>query len=560
MDGSYWQRLGRRGMRRRELLGRGIAAGAGLATGMLVACGGGKKSSSSGGAATSPGGASTTAGKPGGTLTHNLNDNPPSLNLWTEFTYLVPSAIAPVFNQLLQLDPLDESKVVADLAKSWEYTTPDKTELVFKLQDANISFHDGKPFSAEDVKATYDWLRSPPKGVTSQRTTGARNIDSVEIPDPKTVRFHLKSPGASFLSGICNHAYAMGAKHIVDQTNTLLDAQQRPTGTGPFVFKDWKRDNVIEMERNKSYWRPNRPYLDGVQLYIIQENTTAVTNFLSGQLLFLSNFQASDIPQIQKGLGNKGTIHSAPGLAKAAVIPNGTRPPFNDPRMREALSAAVDRNQFNQVISEGRGVLGSYLNPQGPWALPQADFIKFTGYDGRANIQKAKQLMAAAGYADGFKGRMPVRQDFERHGVTVQAMLKQAGFDFSIDVQKSAVYTDRILTPDWDITTHVWSIPADDPDDSFAEMLISPDRAGRNWAKITIPEVDRLFDQQRVEFDVEKRKQLVHEADKAALGQYPNMILAYGPDLAAWQVALKDYKPHISPYTNQRFENAWLAQ
>jgi peptide/nickel transport system substrate-binding protein len=192
--------------------------------------------------------------------------------------------------------------------------------------------------------------------------------------------------------------------------------------------------------------------------------------------------------------------------------------------------------------------------------LPDADLAKFTGYDGKANLQKVKQLMTAAGFPDGFKGRMPVRQDFEPQGVAVQAMLKKAGFDFNIEVQKSAVFTQRALAADWDILTHIWAIPADDPDDSFAEMLISPDRAGRNWAQITIPEVDRLFDQQRLEFDVEKRKALVHDADKAALGAYPNMVLAYQPDLSARYLSIKDYKTHISPYTNQRFENVWLAR
>jgi ABC-type transport system substrate-binding protein len=139
-------------------------------------------------------------------------------------------------------------------------------------------------------------------------------------------------------------------------------------------------------------------------------------------------------------------------------------------------------------------------------------------------------------------------------------MLKRAGFDFNVEVEKSAVYTQRVLAQDWDITTHVWATAFDDPDDSFQEMLISPDRAGRNWANITIPEVDRLFDQQHVEFDAEKRKKLVNDADKAAMAKYPNLVLVYGPGLNAQYNTVKDYKPHVANLTNQRYENAWLAQ
>jgi len=552
------QRLIRHRMRRREFLRRGAVAGAGIAGAAAFGCG---RSAAPGGGSGASGSASrTAAAKPGGTLTLNLNDNPPSLNLWTEFTYLVARSIAPVYNQLLQVDPMDESKIIPDLAKSWEYTNADKTEIVFKLQDASITFHDGKPFTVEDVKATYDWLRSPPKGVTSQRTTAARNIDAIESPDAKTVKFRLKTPAASFTNSIASHHFPMGAKHVIDQSNTLLDAQQRPIGTGPFVFKDWKRDNVVDMERNKAYWRPNRPYLDAISAFIIQENATGVTNLLGGQLLIYGPLLTSDVARVQKEMSGKGTVTVRPSLGRLAVIPNGARPPFNDVRMREALSAALERDDLNKVIYEGRGLKGAYSVAKGAWTLPDSEIAKFSGYDGKADLQKAKQLMAAAGYPNGFKGKMPVRQDFEDRGIAVQASLKKAGFDFDVEVLKSAVFTQRVLTPDWDALTHVWATSFDDPDDSFTEMLISPDRAGRNWANITIPEVDRLFDQQRVEFDTEKRKKLVADMDKAAMAKYPNLIIVYQPQLQAQYNTVKDYVLHVSNLTNQRYENVWLAQ
>jgi peptide/nickel transport system substrate-binding protein len=560
--GDYRQRVAGRPLGRRAALRGGAVIGAGAVAAWLVACSaGGKdsgKSAPSGGA-TGAAGAGATAAQPkrGGTMNYRINAEPPSLNLWTEFTYIVSHAIAPAFNQLLQLDPADEGKVMPDLAKSYEFTNPDKTDAVFKLQDANVTFHDGKPFSAEDVKVTYDWLRSPPKGVQSQRTTAARNIDTIEMVDAKTLRFKLKQPQASFLSGITNHHFAMGAKHIVSQTNTLLDAQQNPVGTGPFVLKNYKRNNVLDLERNKTYWRPDRPYMDAISIFIIEADQTALTNFLAGQLQMLRPL-TPDVPKIEKELGSRGTVQVAPGLSRAALIPNGSRPPFNDVRMREALSAAVDRDEFNKIRQEGKAFLGSYNNPKGTWALPNSELAKFTGYTGKADIQKAKQLMAAAGYADGYKGRMPVRQDFEENGVAVQSMLKKAGFDFTLEVEKSAVLTQRATATDFDCLCHTWATPFDDPDDSFAEMLIHPDRAGRNWAKIITAEVDRLFDLQRAEFDAGKRKQLVNDCDRAALSNYPNIVLQYEPQNVAYYHVLKDYKPHVSLYTNQRFESVWM--
>ena len=565
-QGGYWRAFDRGRVNRRRLLRGSAVAGGGLAATLLAACGGGEKEGGSGGttesggqqSGTRAGAAGTAAAKPGGTLNYRINADPPSLNLWTEFTYIVSGGIAPVYNQLIQLDPLDESKVIADLAQSWEYTNADKTEVVFKLQDANVTFHDGKPFSAEDVKVTYEWLREPPKGQQSQRTTAARNIDTIEVVDPKTVKFKLKQPQASFLSSITNHHYATAPKEIVAQTNTLLDAEQNPIGTGPFVFKGWKRNNVIDLQKNKAYWRPDRPYVDTVSVFIIQEDTTALTNFLAGQLMILHP-RVSDVARIEREMGDRGTVSVSAGLSRAALIPNGTRPPFNDPRMREALSAAIDRDEFNSIRQEGKGFKGSYNNPKGQWALPEAELAKFTGYNGKADIQKARQLMSAAGVPE-YRGRMPVRQDFEENGVALQAMLKRAGMDFTLEVEKSAVLTQRATATDFDVLCHTWATPFDDPDDSFAEMLIRPDRAGRNWAKITIPEVDRLFDLQRAEFDQAKRKALVNDCDKTALAMYPNIVVQYEPRLTAWYNTVKDFKSHVSQYTNQRFESVWLSR
>jgi len=572
----YWDRIANARLRRRTVLKGGTVGGAALTVGFLAACGGGSSNTNNNNSkATAPAGsaaASAPAGSPaakaassatpkkGGTLVHQINADPPSLNLWTEFTYIVNVAVAPVYNQLLQVDPLDESKITGDLAKSWEYANSDKTEIVFKLQDAPVTWHDGKPFSAEDVKATYDWLSNLPKGVVSQRTTAARNIDKVEIVDPKTLKFTLKHPQASFIPGISSHHFAMGAKHILDQTNTLLDANQQPVGTGPFVFKSYKRNNVMDFERNKSYWRPDRPYLDSVTCFIIQEPATAITQFLSGQVQLLRPFAVSDLAQVTKDLGDRGTIDVTPSLSRVALIPNGTKPPFNDVRMREAVSAAIARDDYNKVRDEGKGFKGSYMNPKGQWGLPASDLAKFTGYDGNQDLQKAKQLMAAAGFADGYKGLMPVREDFQENAVALQQQLKKAGFDFAIQVEKSAVLTQRATDTQFDLLCHTWATPFDDPDDGFAEMIISPDRAGRNWAKITTPEVDRLFDLQRVEFDAAKRKQISTDCDKAGLANYPNMVVLYDPNQNARYNFVVDFKPHVSQYTNQRYENVWLSK
>ena len=155
---------------------------------------------------------------------------------------------------------------------------------------------------------------------------------------------------------------------------------------------------------------------------------------------------------------------------------------------------------------------------------------------------------------------MLTRQDYEAKAVPLKEMLRKAGVDVTIEVEKSAVFTQRATATDFELISHTWATPADDPDDSFAEMLIHPDRAGRNWAKIITPEVDRLFDLQRAEFDPAKRLQLVNDADKAALANFPNIVLAYDPQLLGIASAVKGFTPHVSLYANQRFESVWLAR
>jgi peptide/nickel transport system substrate-binding protein len=552
-DSNYWQqwtvrRLGRRAVIRAG----GVATLAGAA--VLAGCGRGSNSGGGTAPATGPSGA---AGPPqkGGVFSGRINTDPPTT--WmpsAAITYIAVWPMAPAFNQLVQFDPQQEGKVIADLADSWEVAGDGKS-VVFKLHPG-VKFHDGSNFTSEDVKATIDWNKNPPGKLSSSRTAVLSAVDHVETPDPLTATFVLKQPNPSLLVNLANHFACIGAKSDLakDNIGSIVN------GTGPFKLKANTRGVGVEMERNPSYFVPDRPYLDGVKYSIVVDENTAMTDLIAGQFHRYFPVLTDNYGRAARESAGKITETTVPAPNRNMLFFNTTKRPFNDPRVRQAVSLVLDRNEGVTIDIRGQGRPGGYMLPGGDWAISSDQLNKVPGYD-KSNVAEAKKLLAAAGVTDPLSGSLLNRQDasFQPGMIWVQNTLqKTLGWNFTPDVKDSAAAFAAGAQTQFDLCHWLYSVDYDDPDGTFG--LLCTKTASSNWSKVYDPDADALFDRQSQTMDANQRKQMVQELEQKYLNNYPSLTLYFrNRDDALWNT-VHNYKIGKFLYVNQRFQDVWLSK
>src|ERR1700732_643911 len=204
------------------------------------------------------------------------------MSIHEEATYSVVVPIMGVFNNLVMYkqDVPQNSlqSIVPDLAASWSWSE-DGTELTFPLRQG-VKWHDGKPFTAKDVKCTWDMLtgKSDEKLRLNPRKSWYRNLEEVSVNGDHEVTFHLKRPQPSFLALLASGWSPIYPCHVAAR-----DMRQHPIGTGPLQFVEFKPNQSITLARNPDYWKPGRPYLDGIEWTIVRDVSTRLLSFFAGQ-------------------------------------------------------------------------------------------------------------------------------------------------------------------------------------------------------------------------------------------------------------------------------------
>jgi len=550
---KYWQRGSTRRLRRRALVRGGGLGAAGIGLAALAGCGSKKAGGANPSAATNAGG----AGQPqrGGVLTHRLNTDPDSLDIHTTATFYAAWPEAPNYNQLLQFDPQDpDTKIVPDLADSYEIAGDGKS-VVFKLHPG-VTFHDGSPFTSEDVKANIDWIKSPPEKKVSPRQGALDAVDHVELPDPLTAKFVLKRPNPSLIANLATEYMSIGAKGDLARG----DLGMQMNGTGPFRFKSYTRGVGVELERNPNYWMKDRPYLDGLRYSTVVDENTAFTDFVAGQFLRYYPLLPEEYDRVAKETGGKATASSVVALSRRIVFFNGPKKPYDDLRVRQAISLALDRESGVQVVEGGKGTVGGYMMPGGDWAIPADQLEKAPGYD-KADVGEAKKLLAAAGVTEPLSGVILTRTDvqFQALAVWVQGTLQKAfGWNYKIDVEDNATAYSKAYAGQFDLIAWTVAIGIDDPDATFSEIATS--KAVRNWSKLYDAEGDALFDKQTVTVDATQRKQLVQQMETRFLNSLQVAVMWFSNANHGIYNSVQNYKVTKSLYTNQRYQDVWLSK
>lgn len=321
---------------------------------------------------------------------------------------------ANIFEGLTRIN--SDGSVSPALAESWEISEDGKT-YTFKLR-SGAKFHDGTDFNAEDVKFTLDRARAE-DSVNPQKPLFAA-IESVEVVDPTTVKVTLSRPQGSFL-------YNMGWGEAVIVAPESADAnKETPVGTGPFKFDNWAKGASITLVKNPDYW--GEPVaLDEAEFRIVPDAAAAIPALLSGDVHAFSNIPASDaIPQIEADPRFKVVIGSTEG--ETILSTNNKKEPFNKLEVRQAIAHALNRDEIIAGATSGYGVpIGSHFAPHHPAYVDLTTTYSF-------DLEKAKELLASAGYPDGFSAtlKLPPPPYARQGGEIVASQLRQIGINLEI--------------------------------------------------------------------------------------------------------------------------------
>jgi peptide/nickel transport system substrate-binding protein len=306
------------------------------------------------------GSAAALAQKQGGILRVHALDSPPSLSMHEEADAVPARATMGLFNNLVMFDQHarqnNMQSIVPDLATGWSWSE-DGTELTFPLPEG-VKWHDGKPFTAEDVKCTWDLLtgKSSQRLRLNPRKSWYHNLEEVITNGDFEVTFHLHRPQPAFVALLASGRSVVYPCHV-----PLAEMRQHPIGTGPFKFVEFKPNERITVTRNPDYWKNGRPYLDGIEFTIIRDVSTAHLAFVAGKL----DWMATSMPLLKdvKSQAPEAICEVTPGGISRNLIINRDAPPFDNADMRRAIPLGLDRKAFIDIISEGQGDIGGVMQP-----------------------------------------------------------------------------------------------------------------------------------------------------------------------------------------------------
>jgi peptide/nickel transport system substrate-binding protein len=451
-------------------------------------------------------------------------------------------------------DPFEPQKIIGDLATGWKVSEDGK---VYTFTITNkAAFHDGVPLTSADVKFTYDFIRNPPKGVSSIRKGALEVIDSIDTPDATTVIITLKRPSPSFITNMATGWMLVLPKHILEVDGHM---KEKVIGSGPFMLKKYIRGTSIELVKNPNYHVPNRPFLDGVKIFIVPDVGTTYSYFRSEQIHVFEDMPSEDVKRAQASFGNRINVQTGTGYGIDLVAINSAREPWNDIRVRQAASLAINRYEGAQLLRRGDARV-SGMFPPGPWNLSDNELQAIPGYgtDGNANLAEAKRLLAEAGKGKGFATTMIVRKipASEEIGIFVKDQLGKIGINVKLVVQEDATNQQHLYGRDFDLAALQATMLANDPDSILGDMFLC--ESTRNYSQICDTGFDAMFPEQSQTLDVAKRKVIVDKMQKKVLADAGMLILFFRNRYRVSLKTVHNFLLHPEVDNNRRMQEVWL--
>ena len=505
-------------------------------------------------------------GKPGGVLRAVLREDlPQGFAIHEAATNSVTWPAMPCYSNLVIYDQTKRlgrmDTIVGELAEKWSWQDNYRNLVLFLRRD--VKWHDGQPFTSKDVKFTFDVVReaadAPAKLRINPRKEWYANVDAIEAPDPYTVVFRLKRPQPSLVAML-----ASGYSPVIPAHVPLAEHRARCVGTGPFKFKEWKRGQSVELVRNPDYFVKGRPYLDAVRYTVIVERGTRVAALQANQidLAYPGETTLSIAEQLQKAVPTMVLTETASNVSENLLL-NTKKPPFDDVKVRRALSFAIDRRTYTQTVHRGAAVIGASLAPKpwGVWGLLDKNLGQLPGYGGAApGRAQARKLLAEAGFGPS----NPLKVELVTRAIAIYldfagfvvSDLKQVGVEATLKQIDTAQWHPMVTRREFQIGANLTGLGVDDPDANFYENYAcgSP----RNYGDYCNEEVGRLIDQQSQEIDAQKRLTLVWQIQKKLEEDAARPTMGWRTDRFAHYPYVKNLILNQVTYNCCRLQEVWL--
>ncbi|HZF03078.1 MAG TPA: ABC transporter substrate-binding protein [Patescibacteria group bacterium] len=500
----------------------------------------------------------------GGELVFVVPSEPPSYDAHQEETFGVIHPMAPHYSTLLRVDPNDRTgtKPVGDIAESWT-VSKDGLTYTFKIR-RGVKFHDGSELTSKDVKASYEKILKPPAGVKSLRKEAYESIASVDAPDPGTFIVKLKYPEPSILLNLASPWNWIYRAEILAKDPHWYE--KNVNGTGPFKFVEHVKGSHWIGKKNPDYWDKGKPYLDGYRAIFISANAAQVAAVRGERAMIqFRSFSPPERDQLVQALGNKITVQESPWDCLNFVSMHHDKKPFDDKRVRRALSLALDRYEGGKALSRitlVKDVAGIQV-PGTPYATPPADLEKLAGYgrDINANRAEAKRLLKEAGVADGFsfvfKNR-GIPHPYEPLGIWLISQWKQIGLNVRQEIIEASAYHPMLKRGDFEVAMDFQCGFIVEPDLDLPRFVSTSDA---NYGRHKDTVIDDLMHRQGRATDPEERKKILRQLEKRLLDDEAHVIYTLQwhriiPHLAK----VKGWTITPSHYLNNQLDAVWLTE
>ncbi|HEX3863140.1 MAG TPA: ABC transporter substrate-binding protein [Stellaceae bacterium] len=504
--------------------------------------------------------------KRGGILTYMIPaDAPPSFDAHRENTFATIHAVAPFYSVLIRANPenpADTTSFVCDVCTAIPQPTDAGRTYTFTIRD-DVKFHDGAMMTAGDVAASWNKIVFPAQGVLSARQGYYSMIDKIEAPDAKTIVFHLKYATAAFLPALADPYALIYEKKILDRDPHWFE--KNIMGSGPFRFKEYQLGQSISGERNPDYYHKGLPYLDGFIGLFSEKQAVRVAAIKSDRAAIeFRGFPPATRDELKAALGDQITVQESDWNCGSLITLNHQRKPFDDVRVRRALTLAIDRWHGAAGMSRISimRTVGGIAFPSSPLAATKAELEQLAGYwpDIDKSRDEARRLLKEAG-AEGLSFELlnrNVDQPYKYNAAWAIDEWSKIGVKVTQRVLTTGPYNEAVRQEDFAATL-----------DGDCQNIVNPLLDGTkylphsvsssNFGNYDDPEEIAIYDKMLRETDFPKQRALMREFEKRVLDtEAHEILLLWRYRIVPYRSYVKGFKISPSHYVNQDLARIWL--